>query len=395
MANAQLFGNLNKTEKSLRRSESRLREAQRVARLGNWTWRIKENEMEWSEEMYRIFGLDKNHLTGDLGQASIQAIHPDDRAAVERSYLSIIRNEKRIPVEYRVIADRSVHYVWEEAGELTFDHEGYPDILTGIALDITERKRMEEERLSLEERLHRAEKMEALGQLAGGVAHDLNNVLGVLVGYSELLLLEIPEESRLRGYVSHILQSGQKGAAIIQDLLTLARRGVAVSEVINLNKVISDYLRSPEFEDLKSHHPLVTFKTDLEKDLLNIHGSPVHLEKTVMNLISNAVEAISEEGEVTLRSENRYLDRPIRGYDDMQEGDYVVLTVTDTGIGISPADHGRIFDPFYTKEGDGEERYGIGVDGRLGDGEGSSRVYRCPERRGKRERLYPVFPRYP
>jgi CheY-like chemotaxis protein len=161
--------------------------------------------------------------------------------------------------------------------------------------------------------------------------------------------------------VSKILQSGQKGAAIIQDLLTLARRGVAVSEVINLNKIISDYLRSPEFEDLKSHHPLVTFKTDLEKDLLSIHGSPVHLEKTVMNLISNAVEAISQDGEVTVRSENRHLDRPLRGYDHMQEGDYVVLTVTDTGIGIASTDQGRIFDPFYTKKVMGRSGTGLGL----------------------------------
>ena len=362
LANVQLFNNLIQTEKSLRLSEQSLKKAQRVARLGNWTWRIKESQMEWSEEMYRIFGLDKNRFTGDLGEASIQAIHPDDRAAVERSYLSIIRKEKRIPVEYRVIwPDRSVHYVWEEAAELTFDHEGFPDILTGIALDITERKRMEEERLSLEERLHRAEKMEALGQLAGGVAHDLNNVLGVLVGYSELLLLEIPEENRLRGHVSNILQSGQKGAAIIQDLLTLARRGVAVSQVINLNQVISDYLKSPEFEDLKTRHPRVTFKADLTTDLLNILGSPVHLGKTVMNLISNAVEAISDDGEVTIRSENRHLDRSFQGYDDMQEGDYVALSVSDTGQGISPADLGRIFDPFYTKKVMGRSGTGLGL----------------------------------
>ena len=126
--------------------------------------------------------------------------------------------------------------------------------------DITERKRIEKERQRLEERLRRAEKMEAMGTLAGGVAHDLNNVLGVLVGYSELLLMEIPEGNPLRSHVSNILQSGQRGAAIIQDLLTLARRGVAVSEVVNLNDVISDYFKTPEFEKLKAYHPHVTFK---------------------------------------------------------------------------------------------------------------------------------------
>ena len=127
--------------------------------------------------------------------------------------------------------------------------------------------------------------MEALGQLAGGVAHDLNNVLGVLVGYSELLLEQIPPGSPLRKYVSNIQQSGEKGAAIIQDLLTLARRGVAVSEIIDLNKVVSDYCETPEFENLRACHPLVVFKTTLDKDLLNIQGSPVHLNKTLMNLV--------------------------------------------------------------------------------------------------------------
>ena len=194
------------------------------------------------------------------------------------------------------------------------------------------------ERQRLEERLRRAEKMEALGTLAGGVAHDLNNVLGVLVGYSELLLMEIREGSPLRRHVSNILQSGQRAAAIIQDLLTLARRGVAVSEVVNLNDVISDYFKTPEFEKLKAYHPQVTFKTDLDKDLMNIKGSPVHLSKTIMNLLSNAAEAISDHGEVTLLTENRYLDKPITGYDDIREGDYVVLRVSDNGKGISAAE---------------------------------------------------------
>ena len=220
--------------------------------------------------------------------------------------------------------------------------------------DNTERKR-------LEERLHRAEKMEALGTLAGGVAHDLNNVLGGLVGYSELLLMDIPEGNPWRRHVTNVLQSSLRAAAIIQDLLTLARRGVEVSEVVNLNNIISDYFKTPEFEKLKAYHPYVTYKTDIAEDLLNINGSPVHLEKTIMNLMSNASEAISARGEVMIRTENHYLDKPIRGYDYMREGDYVILTVSDNGRGISSTDIKKIFEPFYTKKIMGRSGTGLGL----------------------------------
>jgi PAS domain S-box-containing protein len=227
--------------------------------------------------------------------------------------------------------------------------------------ELAERKRMEAERDLIQARLLQSQKMEALGTLAGGVAHDLNNVLGVLVGYSELLLEKIPESSPLRRYVSNILQSGLRGAAIIQDLLTLARRGVAISEVVNLNKVIGEYFKMPEFEMLRAYHPGVTFKTDLGKDLLNVKGSPVHLGKTIMNLTSNAAEAIAGRGEVVVRTENRYLDQPVRGHDTIREGDYVVVTVSDDGRGISEKDIGKIFEPFYTKKVMGRSGTGLGL----------------------------------
>jgi two-component system, cell cycle sensor histidine kinase and response regulator CckA len=220
--------------------------------------------------------------------------------------------------------------------------------------DNTERKR-------LEERLNRAEKMEALGTLAGGVAHDLNNVLGVLVGYSELLREKLPDDSTLKRYADSILKSSMRGAAIIQDLLTLARRGVTVSEVVDLNRLVFDYLRTPEFEKMKSYHPDVKIWTELEDGLLNIKGSPIHLGKTIMNLVSNAAEAISGFGEVTIRTKNCYLDKPIKGYEEMKKGDYVVLTVSDTGSGISANDRDKIFEPFYTKKVMGRSGTGLGL----------------------------------
>lgn len=217
------------------------------------------------------------------------------------------------------------------------------------------------ERKKLEEHLNRAEKMESLGTLAGGVAHDLNNVLGVLVGYSELLAEQLPLSSIQRKYADNILKSSIRGAAIIQDLLTLARRGVTVSEVVNLNKLVSDYLRMPEFDKLKSDHPNVEIAKELENELINIKGSPIHLSKTIMNLVSNAAEAISGRGKVIVRTENRYLDYPIRGYDSMQEGVYALLIVSDTGMGISDNDVGKIFEPFYTKKVMGKSGTGLGL----------------------------------
>ncbi len=212
-----------------------------------------------------------------------------------------------------------------------------------------------------ERQLHQAQKMEAIGTLAGGVAHDLNNVLYGLVGYPQLLLMQIPEKSPLREPILTIQKSGEKIAAIVQDLLTLARRGVAVTEVVNLNNIVSEYLISPEYENLKDFHPNVKLETDLQTGLLNILGSPIHLSKTVMNLVSNANEAMPKGGKISISTENRYIDRPIRDYDNITEGDYVVLRVSDTGIGISSANMERIFEPFYTKKVMGRSGTGLGM----------------------------------
>ena len=233
--------------------------------------------------------------------------------------------------------------------------------LISTVMDITRLRKAETEKEMLLAQLHRSQKMEALGTLAGGVAHDLNNILGGIVSYPELLLMQLPPDSAIRKPIQTIRKSGEKAAAVVEDLLTLARRGVVVNEVVNLNDVISQYLKSPELEKLQLDHPGVRIETCLEKDVLNILGSPTHLSKTVMNLISNGVEAMPEGGALTVSTENKYLDRPIRGYDVAKEGDYVVLTISDAGTGISPNDMEKIFEPFYTKKKMGKSGTGLGM----------------------------------
>jgi PAS domain S-box-containing protein len=224
----------------------------------------------------------------------------------------------------------------------------------GFFEDITKERNQEEQ-------LRRAQKMEALGLLAGGVAHDLNNVLSGLVSYPELLLLDLPEKSPLRNPILTIQRSGQRAAEIVQDLLTLARRGVISLEVLNLNRLVSEYLQTPEFEKVVSHHPSVRIETRLQADLLNLNCSAIHLKKTIMNLVSNAAESQPRGGTIIISTENRYVDRRIEGYDDVNEGDYTVLSIEDQGSGIAPEDLKRIFEPFYTRKVMGRSGTGLGM----------------------------------
>ena len=253
-------------------------------------------------------------------------------------------------------------YAWVEA-TMSFirNKDGVATGILGVSRDITERKQAEKEAVELSSQLQRAQKMEAIGSLAAGVAHDLNNILSGIVSYPELLLLDLPEDSPLRETVDLIQQSGQKAAAIVQDLLTLARRGVSTDEVIDLNSIVSQYLASLEHDTLKNNHPKIRFKVDLSEDLLNVKGSKVHLSKTIMNLMSNAAEAMPSGGLVTLSTGNTYLDSPKNVYETIPEGEYVVFTLVDEGIGISLKDLKHIFEPFYTKKSMGVSGTGLGM----------------------------------
>jgi signal transduction histidine kinase len=212
-----------------------------------------------------------------------------------------------------------------------------------------------------EEKLARSRKMESLGLLAGGVAHDLNNVLSGIVSYPDLILLNLPEDSQLRQPIRAIQESGQRAADIVQDLLTVAR-GVAITkEPLALNDLVVEYWHSPEFHQLKLIYPNVTVNSKLDTELFNISGSRIHILKAVTNLMSNAIEAINGSGRVTLSTMNRYMDRPLRGYSDVKDGEYVVLSVSDDGPGISSEDLGRIFEPFYTKKVMGKSGTGLGL----------------------------------
>jgi signal transduction histidine kinase/CheY-like chemotaxis protein len=213
----------------------------------------------------------------------------------------------------------------------------------------------------LREQLDRSRKMEALGVLAGGVAHDLNNVLAAVVGYPDLILASMPAAHPQRRYIEAVRDSGLKAGEIVQDLLTLARRGVVQSAVLDLNGLVRGYLASPECIRLCANTPDLRVETDLAPDLLGIKGSRVHVQKTIMNLIVNAAEAQPRGGAIRVATENRYLDQPLPGYERIHEGEYAVLLVADEGVGISEGDLAHIFEPFFSKKKLGRSGTGLGM----------------------------------
>ena len=217
------------------------------------------------------------------------------------------------------------------------------------------------EKRKLESQLHRAQKMEAMGLMAGGIAHDLNNILSGIVSYPELILLDLAENSPLKKPIKTIQEAGLRAPEVVADLLTITRGVASRREVINLNAAVEEYLDSVEHSRLLRNQRSTTFKIQLDTDVLNIKGSETHIKKVLMNLAGNASEAIAGAGTVTITTTNRYLDKPLKGYEEVNMGEYALLSVSDDGIGIDPEDLERIFEPFYTKKVMGKTGTGLGL----------------------------------
>ena len=311
-------------------------------------------------ETNRSFRKVSGYNGAELKQMRITDLIPERYRWEFEAYQKDIRKNGRSEGSMRLEKKNGAELIIEYKNSLVYD-QGKPVGIRGSARDITERWLARKEKRGLEKKLEQAKKMEAIGTLAGGVAHDLNNILSGIVSYPDLLLMDLPPTSHLREPIKTIRDSGQKAAAIVQDLLTMARRGVTVTDTVNLNAILSEYLASPEHAKIMSFHPGVHIECLPAEAILNIMGSTVHLAKTIMNLVSNAAEAMPGGGKITVHTANRYVDSPIEGYDFIAEGDYVVLSIEDTGIGISPQDQKRIFEPFYTKKTMGRSGTGLGM----------------------------------
>jgi len=269
---------------------------------------------------------------------------------------------------YRMKTDRSLHILDCEVGK--DDHfrvyevryvSAHHNQISVIIRDVTVAHNAAAREQSLQQRLAKAERIESLGLLAGKVAHDLNNILSPLVSYPDILIDVFPPEHVNRKMIEQLQRSAIKASAIIQDLLTLTRRGNHQVEPVNISTVIQQHLDSPEFASLLEKYPMVRFSYDQGDDLPVLRGSAHQLEQAIMNLIVNAFESISGTGTVQLKTSLVLKPAIHHTVEGSLLGSHILLEVIDTGIGIPENEIEHIYEPFFTRRKSGESGTGLGL----------------------------------
>ena len=309
----------------------------RAAKLGIWDWDIKADNLIWDDGMYRLYGLQRDDFP-NVYEAWLNNTHPADRAENDKISGEVRRGEREYDVEFRIIRpDGEIRYI-KALGQVIRDSDGVPIRMIGINYDITERKEMEV-------RIQQSQKMEAIGTLAGGIAHDFNNILSPIIGYTEMMLDDLPEQSALKDKLSEVYAASMRAKELAKQILTFSRQGQHEVQMVSIQHILKEVLKL-----IRSTIPTtIQIKHNISNDCGIIEADPTQIHQIIMNLTTNAYHAMEKNGgtlSVTLKAiELEDLNLP--GF-LMNPGHYACLTVADTGTGIQNEIKDKIFEPYFT-----------------------------------------------
>jgi DNA-binding response OmpR family regulator/nitrogen-specific signal transduction histidine kinase len=345
-------------------SERNLVEAQRIAHVGNWTFDIcSANVLSASAEWYRIFGVHPEKFSGTR-EAFLDALHPEDRHGIDSVLGDFFNDFTPFSIECRVMLSDGQERIIHLQAEAAFDSLGNPLRGNGTAQDITEQRLTENSRLELERKLLRTQKQESLGTIAGGIAHNFNNLLAGILGYLDLGISDMSEDSPSRGYIEQAMLACERAANLTRQMLAYSGKGLFMPKPVDINEVVlgnADLLRSTVSRN-------VTLGITTAPDLPLIEADEGQIQQVVMNLLINASEAVnSRPGKISLSTgvqecDDRYLSRS-RLEELPPSGRFVYIEVSDTGCGMEEETRRRLFEPFFTTKFMGR---GLGMSAVLG-----------------------------
>lgn len=343
------------TRLELIESRLRLAEAQRLAGIGDWKMNINDEKLEFSEEALKILSLDREKFTGKLDEF-LHLIHPEDRKVAEYSYDRLIKEKIPLNLQCRIKCHNGLTKYIQIWSKQNFIPGIKGNQLPGILQDISDVKEAEEKNSRLEAQMHHTQKLEALGTMAGGIAHDFNNILAAQMGYADLIKSQLSHDSKLHKYIDGIIGGGQRASDVVTQILYFSRQSEIILQPLRISKIIREAAKLIR-ASLPSSIEIVM---DIDEDAGCIMADPTRIHQVIMNLSANALHAMQENGgRLKVSVENTSLDEEnVKSFHHLEAGNYIKLTVKDSGYGMSEEILSRIFEPFFTTKIVGE---GIGL----------------------------------
>jgi PAS domain S-box-containing protein len=332
------------SENQLLSLAQRLQLATSSARLGIWDWSVKDNSMVWDDLMFELYGLTRESFPSSI-DAWMNGLHPEDKESAIAECQAALNGEKEFDTEFRVLhPDGTVKHI-KGKGLVLRGADGNAERMLGINYDITEAKHAEEEKYKLEAQLQQAQKMESVGRLAGGVAHDFNNMLGAILGYAEVAQDEVDSAQPIHGYLEEIRKAAARSADLTRQLLAFARKQTVSPKAIDLNDTVTNMLKM--LQRLIGEDIHLTWQPS--PDQCQIKMDPSQVDQILANLCVNARDAIEDTGQITIETGTCSIDADYCAANlEATPGDYVRLVVSDNGKGMDRDTLTHVFEPFYT-----------------------------------------------
>ena len=332
------------SETALRESEARLAEAQKIARLGYWERNMKTDAAWWSDECYRIFGMEPGRSDIDY-QSFLNRIHRDDRKSIGDAVYAALRHNAPYDIEYRIVLPDQTERIIHSLAKVINDASGKPERLSGTVQDVTDQRKLEKE-------MSKAQKLESLGLLAGGIAHDFNNILTAVAGNISLARVSLGPDNAVAKLLAEAESASLRAKDLTGQLLTFAKGGTPVKTLKTIKCLVRD---SAEFVLRGSNVRLEFSGSD---ELWPVEIDEGQIIQVVQNLVINARQAMPQGGVISISMENVPLNHLHARRHGIPQGNYLRVSVRDSGPGILPEHLNSVFDPFFTTKDKGS---GLGL----------------------------------